>query len=145
NDALAMVGCPQQPFQKLNTAIGALLGMVGPTSPGLVHANPGVYSPTTNGESLPVVMRDWIHVQGTGARQCIIRGTPDQSDTMQVFLPDGDCDCGFLTQAEVLVGLSILFNATDEEMIDGFTFQGGFIQVYSRNEATTRASISNCI
>jgi hypothetical protein len=46
---------------------------------------------------------------------------------------------------EVLVDLSFLWQADEEEMIDGLTFQGGDIQVYSRNEALTRARVSNCV
>lgn len=148
NDAAAQVGCSDRPFQTIGAAINSLLGFASPANPGLVHINPGIYSQATNGEVFPIIMRDNIHLQGTGARQCVIRGhnLSEQPQNINVFLPQSSvCVCGTYAAREVLVDVSRLFDPTEEEMIDGLTFQGGDIQVYSRNEAYTRARISNCV
>lgn len=143
-DALGQVGCSNAPFQTINAAISALVGFAGPGSPGLVHCDAGIYSATTNGEAFPIRMRDWIHLQGVGARETVIRG--EGFSSMNVFFPtsNGSCKCGSYGPAEVLVDLSFLFDQS-EEMLDGFTFQGGDIQVYSRGEQETWARVSNCV
>lgn len=147
NDGLAQLSsppCQSAPFQTINAAIVALQPFAGPGSPGLVHCDAGIYAASTNGESFPINMRNWIHLQGVGARQCVIRG--EGASAVGVFFPTsgGSCKCGSYGVAEVLVDITQLYDQ-NEEMIDGFTFQGGDIQVYSRSEATCYARLSNCV
>lgn len=146
NDAVAALNfppCQNAPFQTIEAAINALTIWAGPGSPGLVHCNPGIYATSTNGEQFPITMRNWIHLQGTGARQCVIRG--EGRTSMNVFYPESpNCSCGLYTDAEVLVDISNLYDS-EEEMIDGFTFQGSDVQIYSRSEAECYARISNCV
>src|SRR5262245_28817160 len=138
NDFLASLSnppCQSAPYRTINAAIaGALAGGASAATPGLVHCDAGIYAASTNGETFPIVMRDWVHLQGVGARQCVIRG--EGASPMGVFLPfsNGTCTCGSAPPfplREVLVDLSALFDAS-EEMIDGLTFQGGDVQVYFR-------------
>lgn len=147
NDAIAVFTptCQSTPFRTIQAAINALDNISSAANPGLVHCDAGIYSATTNGEVFPIVMKDWVNLQGVGARQCVIRGEGYYSSN--VFYPENvhGCNCGSLTSAEVLVDLSQLYNGPDEEMIDGFTFQGGDVQVYFRGEAEVYARISNCV
>jgi hypothetical protein len=109
-----------------------------------VHADPGVYSAATNGEFLPVRMRNYVHVQGTGARQCVLRGNGTQTN-VNVFYPTANCICGARNLREVLLDLNSTFTATYEEMFDGFTFEGGDVQVYADGEVNITVRISNCV
>lgn len=140
--------CLSRPFRTIEAAQSVIstLQNSGPYLPGLVHCDPGVYSPITNGELLPVTMRPDIHLQGTGARQCIIRGYHTMPDPHTILFPEGHCVCGvaYANQKEVLVDMSFLGNSY-ETMIDGFTFQGGDVQVLCSAEADVRGRVSNCV
>lgn len=134
------------PFKTINAAIGAVRNTLGPTQEGIVRAQPGVYfagtSAGTNIEHFPIVMQDRVHLQGVGAKECVIRGRPGVLSSRSVFLP-------FKTGATrssqlVLVDYSHLLEA-DEPMLDGFTFQGGDVQVYSETETPVNGRISNCV
>ncbi|MFG0319669.1 MAG: hypothetical protein ACF8XB_20520, partial [Planctomycetota bacterium JB042] len=148
------------PFLTIGAAIGAIAGASGaggnPTlsaaNTGLVHCMPGIYSPLTNGEPLPIQMVDFISLQGTaGARGSIVVGFQTQPyggpgvlpGVAGIYLPTVPNSRS--TQLEVLVdgsGLTDLF----PEMIDGFTFRGGHVQLYLETELTSVAwTISNCV
>ena len=69
------------PFRTIQYAINALehhlvsaFNAGNPAVQGLVYALPGIYGPSGNGEFFPIHMRDRVHVQGQGARGCVIRG-----------------------------------------------------------------------
>lgn len=149
------------PFLTIGGAIAAISGIAGTggTAPlgagntGLVHCMPGIYSPLTNTEPLPITMVDFISLQGTaGARGSIIVGyqtapfgagpgvLPGVNGVYLPTLPNSRS-----TLLEVLVdgsGLNDLF----PEMIDGFTFRGGSIQLYIETELNPVAwTISNCV
>src|SRR5690606_34633020 len=106
-------------------------------------AGPGIYSAATNQENLPVIMADQVSVQGVGARRCVIRG--DGSITpFNVFWPTPPM--GQRQPREILVDFSFVEDMENESMLDGFTFQGGDVQVYVESEFTMkRGRISNCI
>ena len=141
---------------------------------GTVIALPGVYGPQTagtpnaSGDVLPIVMRDRVHVRGQGAARCFLRG--DGTDTVNVYWPDGQRT---YKDKEVLLDMSraspaaettgsqfppAWFDETDlskdvVEVFDGFTFQGGDIQVFLRSGKSiagdapwvVRAVVSNCV
>ncbi|MEM7354721.1 MAG: DUF1565 domain-containing protein, partial [Acidobacteriota bacterium] len=134
-------GTPDQPFRTIGAAISALSAFAGPNNQGIVHANPGVYSAATNQEQFPIMMSDFIHLQGVDARRVVIRG--DQTSAVfQLFEPVVPFGDRFFH--ETLVDLTFLFDDTVEEMIDGFTFQGGHVQIYAETEfAPIRTRISN--
>ena len=140
---VGVVGDPSQPFSRLNDAIQALAGITSQTTPGLVIAGPGVYSLATNGESLPVMMADHVSLQGVNARRCVIRGDGTQTP-FQPFWPTPPT--GTRPFKEILVDFSFLEDDQFESMIDGFTFQGGDVQVYVETEFfPIRGRISNCL
>ncbi|MDJ0839927.1 MAG: hypothetical protein QNK37_25645 [Acidobacteriota bacterium] len=136
------VGCPDQPFLTLNAAINAVsLAGASAATPGIVHANPGIY------QGVPVIMTDFVNVQGAGAKRTIIRGI-GQPNYPFLFWPEGgeSCTCGVRRPGEVLVDCTFLTDNTYEEMIDGFTFQRGDMQVYAETEfGPIRARVSNCV
>jgi hypothetical protein len=154
------------------------------TTEGLVYAMPGLYGPHgpfSSGDTFPIWMQDRVHVQGVGARECVIRG--GGSDTFGTFWPQPSLPpFGPQTQEkEVLIafrdssefsamrGPNGVFQppqvpedlapwvATGEtaELIDGFTFQGGDVQVYVAppyqngddflNGYPLAARITNCV
>lgn len=141
------VNCPDQPFSTIQAAINAVAAL-GPNAnnPGLVHVNPGVYSPFTNGETLPIRMADFVNVQGVGAKRCIIRGLQTQA-FFNIFWPrNSDCVCGARSPGEILVDFTFLTDPSYAEMIDGMTFQGGDVQVYAETEGGPIAgTVSNCV
>lgn len=150
-DLSGAVDVPDRPFRTLQAAITAVVAAgAGPALRGLVHANPGIYGPTNvggNGEMLPVVMADGVHVQGVGAKRCIIRGGGDRK-LAGVFYPTllGDaCECGSRAPREVLVFFSSTGVGGFSEFIDGFTFQGGDVQVYFDAEGDLLGRVSNCV
>lgn len=80
---------PSAPAKTIQAAIDKVYGHLvsnydaisNPDQEAIVHLMPGVYGPTTafngmvgNGESLPISMRDRVHVRGVNARRCVIRG-----------------------------------------------------------------------
>lgn len=136
--------CQSLPYRTINAAIAALAPFASSVQPGLVHCDAGIYANSTNGEQLPIQMRNFVHLQGVGARQTVLRG--EGASASALFLPfsGGSCRCGGYTSGEVIVDLSFLFDQY-EEMIDGFTFQGGHVQVYARGEIDVYARVSNCV
>ncbi len=178
---LAYINEPSLKFQTLNSAIQAVHAYLvlhydaaeNPDQQGVVYALPGVYSATTNGEVLPVGMRDRVHVQGVGARRCILRG----SSTTQLGAPNTTVVWPTSPVSSATASREILLNYADAtpefqlgpneaapwysdsgpfqyndtpEVFDGFTFQGGDVQVFLRNAALSAdyfpaARISNCV
>ncbi|MEM7305942.1 MAG: hypothetical protein AAF682_04695 [Planctomycetota bacterium] len=148
--AAMAVGDPTMPFLTIEAALAALtLAGADPVTPGLVHAMPGVYGPIGvggNGEDLPITMLDNIHIQGVGAKRCIIRG--DQAPPLlEPWVPV--VPLGSRMPFQYLVDMSGLSDDPAEpfeEMIDGFTFQGGHIQVYAETEVEDlHGRVSNCV
>lgn len=149
------------PFKTIQTGIDACLLEVSQqyangnqAAQGLVVCMPGVYGP----EQLPIRMRDRISVQGQGARRTIIRG--GGADTTTVLWPDeAFCDVNLLPYvfSEVLVDFSesvdfwvpgqLPWSGTgdSEEFIDGFTFQGGDVQVHNEGRHELLGRVSNCV
>lgn len=143
-------------------------GVYGPT----YSANHG---PNASGDEFPILMRNRVHVRGVSARRCIIRGVnrsdPNfDDDTLVAGIYAGDLatNCnGFpvLPDRQVLVSYRYAdkyANTTPgggfhwwaavaevDEILDGFTFQGGDIQVsFDTPQAMTRPQtgrVSNCI
>jgi hypothetical protein len=149
NGSDANPGTMALPVQTAGTAIAiAVASGPGPGNRGLVHLGPGVYSAATNGETFPLVMADFVDLQGAGAKQTVLRG--DQSQLSPVFYPtdiNGDCTCGTNEVREILVDFSLLDDAGYDEMVDAVTFQGGHVQVHA--EATflhdVHGRVSNCV
>ena len=133
---------------------------------GIVYALPGLYAAAGNGEVLPINMRDRAHLQGQGARGCVIRGDGVPVQPTRYFLPYGSGPAAPL--GEVLVNFTFshqfslgLFNfplpwsagLETSEMLDRFTFQGGDVQVLFYKEinnnllggAPLRGRVSNCL
>lgn len=141
---IGVVGSRTQPYSTINDAINDLV-VQNPGGPSIVHALPGVYSATTNGEFFPIRMRGGVTVQGVEARACVLRGT-GLDPLQQVFIPRGGnaCRTGGLEPRRVLVDFSLV-NQGDSRL-DGCTLQGSDIQVYARNETDDfTATVSNCV
>ena len=120
---------------------------------GIVYAMPGWYGPHPpnssfgNGERLPIIMRDRVHVRGQGGRGCVIRGlgiSGSFDPTVQIAVPMLPGVQPPPIAGEVLVdysrsskehprfpqvgnSITLPWRALDEtmELLDGFTFQGG--------------------
>lgn len=142
------VGCPDQPFATIQRAINALRANPGVSAatPGLVHVMPGIYGPFAaggNGENLPIIMQDNISVQGEAARACILRG--NQTDFgFGPFVPV--IPLGTRLQWEILCDFGRCNEPAYVEFFDGFTFQGGHIQVYAETEEVAiQGRVSNCV
>lgn len=78
DDVNGVVSFPDRPFRTIAGAQANLnsSGLLSPTRPGIVHLDAGIYSPSTNGEPMPVEMQDNISIRGLGAKECVIRLTP---------------------------------------------------------------------
>ncbi len=141
---------PAGPYRTINAAIDAAFAQLPAdlTKQALVQCMPGRYSPSTNGEAFPIRMRRRVHVQGTGAKECVIRGEGTSSRGAWVPRVGGPV---FDTTREVLVDFTDAYSTIQadmnrESMIDGFTFQGGYVQVYFPVNATkVRGRVSNCL
>jgi hypothetical protein len=120
----------------------------GPGNPFIVRLGPGVYSPATNTETFPLVMADFVDLQGAGAKQTVLRG--DQTQLIPVFYPtdvNGDCTCGTNEMREILIDFSSLVDGGYDEMVDAVTFQGGHVQVHAtaRVPHDIYGRVSNCV
>jgi hypothetical protein len=148
NGLTPSIGCPDQPFGTIQSAINALRfsGNISATTPGLVHVAPGIYGPVVaggNGENLPIIMEDNISVQGEAARACILRG--NQTDvSFRPFVPV--IPLGTRLQWEILCDFGRCNEPAYVEFFDAFTFQGGHIQVYAETEEVAiQGRVSNCV
>ena len=186
---MAQINDSDAPFRSLQAAIDAMhdnvWGWNPPQNPppgnpetirpqGVIFALPGLYGPhgsSSSGDSLPIKMRDRVHVRGLGARRVILRGAniPNVYAHWPISQPAMNSSLGFV---EVLLDLSDV-NACHPgppggfanwcqqeppsegdtlEIFDGFTFQGGDVQVLAQgsNAGQVRALeqavvISNCV
>ncbi len=190
DDSTATVGDRSKPFKTLQAAIDAVhyqifVNALDPaTDPasyeqGIVYAMPGLYGDHSvsgtqfgSGDLLPIIMRDRVHVQGAGARRCILRGNGvDNSSALRpcnpyVPMPPGQNT--YRPSTEILLTyeeageFTMLINPANgqfidlpwicagdtAEVFDGFTLQGGDIQVvFQAGEASMPLSgrISNCL
>jgi len=149
NDGTGVVNDRTLPFFTIAAAQSAISssGGISAANRGLVHLDPGIYSPTTNFEPLPVTMSEFIDIQGVGAKQVIIRGGGENRRT--IFFPwveDDTCDCGTTNLSEILVDFSSLVDSSYDEMLDAVTLQGGDVQVFAETEIRDiDGRVSNCI
>jgi len=154
------------PFSTISAAIGAIAGLAGTganpalsaANTGLVHCMPGIYSPGTNLEPLPIVMVDFISLVGTaGAKGTIVRGLQTTAYGGPGVLPAAG---GVAAPAGVYlptlpnsrsVTQEVLFDGSGlndlfPEVIDGFTTRGGDIQFYIEAELASKSwTIANCV
>ncbi len=162
----------------VNTAIEDDVSQIGQ---GIVYAMPGLYgNHLTNpggmqvgsGDVLPIFMRDRVHVQGSGARQCILRGNPTEqgplvlrpcfaaapqsephyfsTHTFARLLVSYELSSQYATWLYAFMPIDLPWRCTGEtaEVFDGFTFQGGDVQVLISDILMSwplSARISNCI
>ena len=179
NDNTAALNDPDRAFRRLQSGIDALhtqLKDLWNSNPiyreGVVIALPGVYGPNNTGpndekssdDTLPIRMRDRVHVFGVGARRCILRGinvgTPHyvpsgsgfEAPSVEVLLDFTDAYFGAVSppgQAQ-----PPWFNANSPQLdvaeaFEGFTFQGGDIQVHVHtainSQWESRGIVSNCV
>lgn len=164
---------PSQPFKSLRAAIEAVsqklvvdYSSLPPTShqaQGIVYALPGLYGPhgsSSSGDLFPIEMRDRVHVKGVGANRCVIRGVGTTTQT--IFWPEDQSSSSSRVSQEVLVDRSFtnpcsstpMFAARPwcdgiddtREVLSGFTFQGGGVQVFAGSAKYEQSVIiSNCI
>ncbi len=171
NDTTGQVGNRSLPFKTLQLAIDRVQAHIMANAPvvfpvteygqGIVYAMPGLYGShfvgTTemgSGDVLPIRMKDRVHVQGLGARRCIIRGD-NVDDNASIFRPcilssatptiaSGELLVsytnssqyeGFLAPDGTVHPLPWACTGETAEALDGFTFQGGDVQVAFENEA----------
>jgi hypothetical protein len=151
----------------------------GSATQGVVYALPGLYGQhgtDSSGDAFPIQMRDRVHVRGLGARRCTIRGTgtfqTPPLNVRPIFWPDG---AGQPNQpplpatfnAEILVdygssglanpgfwvggsGVPWLSMGDSAELLDGFTLQGGDVQVLVSSRVagspeSLSGTITNCV
>ena len=142
------LGTKASPLLTLHKAIG----MVAASGGGVVRAMPGIYadSPTYNNEQFPLNIPAGVALQGVGAKECVIRrlqvgfGTGSHSG---VLLPSNPINP--LVHADTvypIVDFSFaVFSHYTNTFIEGFTFQGGQVQIYTYPENAQAVRISNCV
>lgn len=138
---------PSAAFRTLNAAIGAASGFTAanPTLDAIVFALPGTYSPSTNGEPLPVTMRPGVHVMAAGgAKETVIQETIfDFSPPFSLFDPVGPFS-GTRTQRTILVDFTLCPGR--ETILNAFTLRGADVQVYCETEGPFYTwRVSNCV
>ncbi|MCC7014454.1 MAG: hypothetical protein IT454_17975, partial [Planctomycetes bacterium] len=180
---------PSLEFKSLQAAIDALERHLAtnynatsnPAEQGVVYAMPGLYGPhgasTSSNDSLPILMRDRVHVIGVGARRCVIRGAstlalpapnapalywpvnfaaPHASQSAEVLVdfqrstPDAPVPPTLNIPAPWLQTGPFSESNNIAEVLDGFSFQGGDVQVLLMSHALQPAlwsssRISNCV
>lgn len=148
-----------------------------PEEHGIVYALPGLYGPHgagSSGDVLPIFMRDRVHVVGLGARRCVIRGVGTLNK--EVYWPlsaSGQVGGGGIPLlVEALVAFEFANSSAGApptipvappwynhsvpgaspdvaEVLEGFTFEGGDVQVLVNQSASApfenRHRISNCV
>jgi len=171
---LGQINDANNPYKTLQAAIDAVHAQLGvqhspgATTQGIVHALPGLYGvhgTGSSGDVFPIRMRDRVHLQGAGARNCVIRGTRTMgagaNTTAHIFWPDGIGQPSTGTgggagmyHAEVLLdyGVSALrdggfwtgntgvpWSGTSDtaEMLDRLSFEGGDVQVLISSRTNT--------
>lgn len=149
----AAIDDPTQPLATLNAAI-AVLDTFGVSAGqgGLVHALPGLYSndvgigvgPTP--QTFPIVMQPFIHVQGAGAKECVLRVRPGPGAFG--LAPYWPLSTGLVRMPGTTIAVDFTIQTQIEEpsMFDGFTIQGADVQVYAETEFGPRSGrVSNCV
>ncbi len=144
----AAVGTPTLPLATLNGAITVLRGAgADPTTNGIVHALPGLYaSDNPTPQTFPIEMRPYIHLQGAGAKECVLRVRP--GPTTFTYSPYWPLTTGLGRRPGSTIAVDFTFQTqlASPSMFDGFTIQGADIQVYAETEAGSRSGIvSNCV
>jgi hypothetical protein len=151
SDVTGTINSQAFPFRTLNLAVSQTSGAVG-FGNGLVTALPGIYSTASNGEVLPIVMHDNVHVQGIGAKECVLRGGGS-------WLPKLPADTSFLPTVPVgggtpgsnspfEIGFDFSFTSVLgdlESSLENFTIQGCTVQVYSYTQGDGSWRVSNCL
>lgn len=159
-DGQGSVNDPASPFQTINRAINELAAERDlaaangdPVLDGLVHCLPGIYTDFVDGETsvsqgFPIEMQPDIHVQGAGAKECVLRVRPSGGSNTLVLWP---LSTG-LTYISAQVGVWFReptedgLEYSDPPMFDGFTIQGADVQVYLGSEVGRAAGrVSNCV
>lgn len=151
----------------LEGLVWCMPGLYGPASVHGTHASD---------DAFPIVMKHRVHVKGVSARRCVIRGIPTSHPEYNqqlhpVSLPLYDYDCvgappGAPSGELVLVTFSeshkyqvalgaptgigwYTYAAEVDEVLEGFTFQGGGVQVSfdmgQNHSYPLSGRISNCI
>lgn len=144
NNATGVLGNPNQPYRTLWYAIDQI--RTGPSGVGVVRAMPGIYcdDPTFNSEIFPLYLYSGISLQGIGAKECVIRRTRfDVGAHTDVLLPRNPPGVDNDDTVYPIVDLSRV--GTTPVFVEGFTFQGGHVQVYTYPEAMQTVRISNCV
>jgi hypothetical protein len=143
-----VLGDVTHPFKTLHAAIDALRFA---SLTGVVRAMPGTYSdaPGYNDEQFPLRLQPGISLQGVGAKECVLRRTVaadpariDESET--VVLPRLPFT-GAREQVYPIISTSQVLNSGPDVFIEGFTFQGGQIQIVSWAEDEQYVRIDNCV
>jgi hypothetical protein len=170
NAGLAYINDPSLKFKTLQSAIDTMESFLmleydsvdNPNQQGIVYALPGLYGPhgpTSSTDSFPILMRDRVHVQGLGARRCVIRGastTPNSAPgtsapgPYQIPFPTAPTAPTTIPTLEVLVSfrystptevfpntrapwdLNVTNFSQDHdvpEVFDAFTLEGGELQL----------------
>jgi hypothetical protein len=150
DDATGLIGDPTLPVATINRAINLLDAdpNLDATTNGIVHALPGLYSnDNAIPQTFPITMQPFIHVQGAGAKECVLRVRPG-SPGVQTFAPYWPNAAGLTRRPGSTIAVD--FTYQDElnapSMLDGFTIQGADFQVYAETELHPRAGIvSNCV
>ncbi|MEM8712658.1 MAG: hypothetical protein AAGG01_17035, partial [Planctomycetota bacterium] len=148
----ADVGNPNLPYRTINAAIFALEQerineQATPDELGLVHCLPGIYTdgPGIGSQSFPISMRPYIHVQGAGAKECVLRVRPSGGSNGTVLWP---LSTG-LTYQNALIAVDfrrVVQEGQEPSMLDGFTIQGADVQVYLGSEfAPVAGRVSSCV
>lgn len=150
---------PGRPYRTLNAAISAVSGALPASGEGIVWAQPGIYSAQTNGEILPITMRNGVSVMATGdAKETVIRDTAGVP-FFPAFIPDAPrCGSGSgSTNPAPSSSLLVFWSAAGTAgpngvdfvrptVLNGFTLQGGDVQVYLQTEVDHYdPRVSNCI
>lgn len=132
------------PYKTITHAIAKAQAVASLSSPVTIVCKPGVYSSSTNGEVLPIRPRNFISIRGVGARACLLRGVFTDPAWLSPFLPLWPV--GATSPKVILVDFTFLSNTGFTVAFDGFTLQGGEVQVYcSTEEGAKDFRVSNCL
>lgn len=142
-DAAGTVDDRTLPYATINAAIVGLQNAgANAARQGLVHALPGLYADdNVIPQSFPIRMRPHVHVQGAGAKECVLR----VRSTSSGLSPYWPLSTG-LTRVPASIAVDFTFQTNLEEpsMFDGFTIQGACVQVYAETELGPRSGrVSN--
>lgn len=137
-------GTKAAPLLTLHAAIASLAA-----SGGVVRAMPGIYcdSPSYNNEIFPLNIPSRVALQGVGAKECVIRrinfGSGSHPNVLLPLNPPSPINTDIVFP---IVDFSFAFGSQYvDTFIEGFTFQGGQVQIYTYPEAQQAVRISNCV